>query len=178
MPAIIGGTIDFPDPALADGEGIVAVGGDLSPERIMAAYRRGIFPWSINPVTWWSPDPRGVFELERFHVSQSLARVIRGSRFTVTRDQAFAEVIRNCAAPGRKRRGVWLTPEFISAYTQLNWLGHAHSVECWQAGQLAGGIYGVSLGGFFAGESMFHHVSDASKVALHHLVQHRRCCTR
>ena len=164
----------FPDPHQADAQGLVAIGGDLSPERLREAYRRGIFPWTVDPVTWWSPDPRAILELDRLHVSQSLRRVIRKNVFTVTRDQAFAEVIRNCAAPGPKRRGVWITPEFIAAYTRLHELGHAHSVECWQAGRLAGGIYGVAVGGLFAGESMFHRVSNASKVALFHLVQHLR----
>lgn len=164
----------FPDPRQADAQGLVAIGGGLSPERLLEAYRRGIFPWTVDPVTWWSPDPRGIFELDRLHVSHSLRRVIRKNVFTVTRDRAFAGVIRNCAAPGPKRRGVWITAEFIAAYTRLHELGYAHSVECWQDGRLAGGIYGVAVGGLFAGESMFHRVSNASKVALFHLVQHLR----
>lgn len=174
MPVLLDQTGCFPDPRQADAQGLVAVGGDLSPERLLAAYRRGIFPWSVNPVTWWSPDPRGIFELDQFHVSRSLQRVVRKNVFTVTRDQAFAEVIRNCAVPGPRRRGVWITAEFIAAYTRLHQQGHAHSVECWHEGRLAGGIYGVAVGGLFAGESMFHQVSNASKVALFHLVQHLR----
>ena len=138
------------------------------------AYRCGIFPWTVNPVTWWSPNPRGIFELDQFHVSQSLARVIRRGGLTITRDQAFIEVMKQCAAPGPRRPEVWITAEFIEAYTRLHRLGHAHSVECWQAGALVGGIYGVTAGGLFAGESMFHHVSNASKVALAHLVVHLR----
>lgn len=164
----------FPDPRLADADGLVAIGGDLSVSRLLLAYRSGIFPWTIAPITWWSPDPRAIFELDRFHVSHSLAKVIRKGVFQITRDQAFREVMKGCAAPARGRRSTWITPEFIEGYTRLHEQGHAHSVECWRAGKLAGGIYGVSLGGFFAGESMFHRVTDASKAALHHLVQHLR----
>ena len=169
-----GRSIFFPDPERADARGLVAVGGDLSPERILAAYRRGIFPWSVNPITWWSPDPRGIIELDRFHVSRSLARVISRGDFSLTRNQAFPQVITQCAAPGPKRHGAWITSEFIQAYTLLHRLGHTHSVECWQADVLVGGIYGVAVGGLFAGESMFHHADNASKVALHHLVEHLR----
>jgi len=164
----------FPDPAEADAEGLVAVGGDLTPERLLAAYRHGIFPWSVNPVTWWSPDPRGVIDLDRFHISQSLAKVIRNGAFELTIDQAFREVMTACAAPDPKRRGTWISPEFIEAYNRLHQLGHAHSVECWRDGKLAGGIYGVMVGGLFAGESMFHRVDNASKVALCHLAGHLR----
>lgn len=164
----------FPDPAQADADGLVAVGGDLSVERLLAAYRQGIFPWSVHPVTWWSPDPRGVIELEQFHVSQSLARVIRKGIFEVTLNQSFREVMQACAAPGLNRRDTWIAPEFIEAYCRLHQLGHAHSVECWQRGKLAGGIYGVAVGGLFAGESMFHVADNASKVALWRLVEHLR----
>jgi leucyl/phenylalanyl-tRNA---protein transferase len=164
----------FPDPRLATADGLVAIGGDLSVPRLLLAYRSGIFPWTVNPITWWSPNPRGIFELDHFHVSRSLARMIRKHPFEITTDRAFREVMEGCAAPARGRRSTWVTPEFIEAYTSLHEQGHAHSVECWRAGQLAGGIYGVSLGGFFAGESMFHRVTDASKAALHHLVQHLR----
>ena len=164
----------FPDARLADPDGLVAIGGDLSVPRLLLAYRSGIFPWTVKPITWWSPDPRAVFELGQFHVPRSLAKVIHNNVFQITADRAFRKVMEGCAAPARGRRTTWITPQFIEAYTRLHEQGHARSVECWQAGQLAGGIYGVSLGGFFAGESMFHHVSDASKVALHHLVQHLR----
>jgi leucyl/phenylalanyl-tRNA--protein transferase len=164
----------FPDPRLADADGLVAIGGDLSVPRLLLAYRSGIFPWTIAPITWWSPNPRAIFELDQLHVSHSLAKVIRQGVFQHTRDRAFREVMAGCAAPAPGRRDTWITSEFIEAYTRLHEQGHAHSVECWQAGKLAGGIYGVSLGGFFAGESMFHRVTDASKVALHHLVQHLR----
>lgn len=164
----------FPDPRSASAEGLVAVGGDMSVARLLAAYRSGIFPWTARPVTWWSPDPRGIFELEQFHVAKSLARTIRQSIFRVTIDSAFREVMDGCAAPARGRQETWVTPEFIKAYTRLHEQGHAHSVECWAGERLAGGIYGVALGGFFAGESMFHRESDASKVALYHLIHHLR----
>ena len=164
----------FPNPRDADANGLVAVGGDLSVERLLAAYRSGIFPWTVKPVSWWSPDPRGIFELDHFHVSRSLAKTIRKEVFKVTIDTAFEAVMKGCAAPAPGRRETWVKPEFIRAYTRLHQLGHAHSVECWREGELAGGIYGVSCGGLFAGESMFHRASDASKVALHHLVQHLR----
>ncbi|HSU54332.1 MAG TPA: leucyl/phenylalanyl-tRNA--protein transferase [Candidatus Dormibacteraeota bacterium] len=171
---ILDSRVRFPHPSAADAEGLVAVGGDLSVERLLLAYRSGIFPWTVQPVTWWSPDPRGVFELDRFKVSRSLARTIRCGEFRITEDAAFAEVMRGCAAPARGRRSTWVTPEFIEAYTKLHAAGYAHSVECWHGEKLVGGIYGVSIGGFFAGESMFHRVSDASKVALFHLLEHLR----
>ena len=172
MLVILDQRIWFPDPVLADAEGLVAIGGDLVPERLLAAYRAGIFPWSVNPVTWWSPDPRGVMDLEQFHVSQSLARFLRKSVYEVTRNRAFREVMQACAAPDPKRGGTWIAPEFIAAYTRLHELGHAHSVECWQDDKLVGGIYGVAIGGLFAGESMFHRADNASKVVLCHLVEH------
>jgi len=174
MPVVLNKTTWFPDPRLADADGLVAAGGDLGSERLLAAYRQGIFPWSVDPITWWSPDPRGIIELDQFHVSRSLAKVIRQGRFEVSIDRAFTEVMMGCAAPAPGRGGAWITAEFIEAYTRLHQQGHAHSVECWLKGELVGGIYGVTVGGLFAGESMFHRVSDASKVALHHLVQHLR----
>ena len=171
---ILDDRLRFPDPLLANAEGLVAIGGDLSAPRLLLAYRSGIFPWTADPVTWWSPDPRAIFELDRFHVSHSLARAIRAHDFQITINKAFREVMEACAAPARGRRTTWISPEFIEAYTMLHQLGHAHSVECWRGNALAGGIYGVSIGGFFAGESMFHRVSNASKIALFHLVQHLR----
>ena len=173
-PVLLGKDVQFPNPALADTEGLVAVGGDLKVERLLAAYRQGIFPWTVNPITWWSPDPRGIIELDRFHVSESLAKVIRKRTFEVTFDRAFREVMQACAAPGPKRDSTWITREFIEAYTQMHRQGHAHSVECWKNGELAGGIYGVAIGGLFAGESMFHRANNASKVALNFLVGHLR----
>jgi leucyl/phenylalanyl-tRNA--protein transferase len=174
MPILLNKNTAFPDPALADAEGLVAIGGDLGTDRLLAAYRQGIFPWTANPITWWSPDPRAIFELDGFHVPQSLARVIRQGRFEVTIDQSFRAVMEGCAAPAPGRGGAWITEEFIEAYTRLHRLGHGHSVECRLKGELVGGIYGMTVGGLFAGESMFHRVSDASKVALHHLVRHLR----
>src|SRR4051794_19425844 len=172
--AILDQRLRFPNPHLADAEGLVAVGGDMSVARLLLAYRSGIFPWTVQPLTWWSPDPRGIFELDQFHVSRSLAKVIRKELFRITIDRAFSDVMAGCAAPAPGRRSTWITKEFLDAYRQLHQLGHAHSLECWQGEKLVGGIYGVSIGGFFAGESMFRTVSDASKVALFHLVQHLR----
>ena len=166
--------VAFPSPRLADAEGLVAVGGDLSVPRLLLAYRSGIFPWTVEPITWWSPDPRAIFELDGFHVSRSLAKVIRQGVFRITMDRAFRRVMQGCAAPAPGRRSTWITPEFIAAYTQLHEQGHAHSLECWQGRRLAGGVYGVAMGGLFAGESMFHRVSNASKVALFHLIEHLR----
>jgi len=143
-------------------------------ERLLLAYRSGIFPWTVNPITWWSPDPRATLELNRLHVPRSLARLLRRQTLRVTIDEAFQSVMEGCAAPAPGRRSTWITAEFIEAYTRLHLAGHAHSLECWEGEELVGGIYGVAIGGFFAGESMFHRVSNASKVALFHLVQHLR----
>jgi len=164
----------FPDPATANSEGLVAVGGDLSAKRLLSAYRSGIFPWTVNPITWWSPDPRGVIELDRFHVPESLNKVIRRRTFEVTVNRAFRQVMLACAEPAPNRRQTWISPEFIEAYTHLHQQGNAHSVECWRRGELVGGIYGVACGALFAGESMFHRAPNASKVALYHLVEHLR----
>jgi len=174
MPILLNKSTDFPDPDLTDNEGLVAVGGDFSSNRLLAAYRKGIFPWTVNPITWWSPDPRAIFNLDRFHIPQSLARVIRQGKFEATVDQSFQAVMEGCAKSTPERGNSWVTKEFIEAYTRLHRQGHAHSVECRLKGELVGGIYGVAIGGFFAGESMFHRVNDASKVALHHLVGHLR----
>jgi leucyl/phenylalanyl-tRNA--protein transferase len=166
--------VPFLNPELADEQGLVAIGGDLRPERLLAAYSRGIFPWydETTPILWWSPDPRAIFELDRFHVPRRLQRTIRSGKFTVTVNRDFAAVIRGCAE--RPGEGTWITPEMIAAYERLHRMGYAHSLETWQGEVLAGGIYGVALGGFFAGESMFHRVRDASKVALAALVQRLR----
>lgn len=166
--------LHFPNPRGADAEGLVAVGGDLSVPRLLLAYRSGIFPWTVDPITWWSPDPRAILTWESFHVPRSLGRILRREAFQITRDQAFTRVMKACAAPAPGRRSTWITPEFIAAYAQLHAQGHAHSLECWQGRRLVGGIYGVTIGGLFAGESMFHRVSNASKVALAHLVEHLR----
>jgi leucyl/phenylalanyl-tRNA--protein transferase len=164
----------FPPPEFADASGLLAVGGDLSVERLLQAYRAGIFPWysEDQPILWWSPDPRFVLELDEFRISRSLRRTLRKRIFTVTFDTSFAEVIRACATVAREGQpGTWITSEMREAYIRLHGLGFAHSVECWFEGELAGGIYGVSLGKVFFGESMFHYKTDASKVALASLVE-------
>ncbi|MDZ4816424.1 MAG: leucyl/phenylalanyl-tRNA--protein transferase [Verrucomicrobiota bacterium] len=152
-----------------DFEGLVAVNGDFSPERLALAYKSGIFPWTEKPViSWWSPDPRGIFEISKFKPSTSLKKIIKSGMFEVTRDKDFDNVIRGCA----DRPDSWITGGFIKGYSQLAEMGHAHSVECWMEGRLVGGLYGVAFGGLFAGESMFHRESNASKVALASLMEH------
>jgi leucyl/phenylalanyl-tRNA---protein transferase len=155
-------------------ENLIHVGGDLSVPSLLRAYSSGAFPWTVNPVTWWSPDPRAIIELADFCPPRSLAKFLRKEPFTFTRDQAFDRVIENCASSAPNRRSTWITPEFIDAYKALHRAGHAHSVEVWQNDGLVGGIYGVSIGGYFAGESMFHRVSNASKAALCRLIEHLR----
>ena len=155
-------------------ENLVDVGGELNVASLLAGYRMGAFPWTVNPVTWWSPDPRAIIEFESFHASRSLLRLLRKEPFHITIDAAFDEVIRLCARAGPRRRTTWITPEFISAYTDMHREGHAHSLEVWQYERLVGGIYGVAIGSYFAGESMFHLVPNASKAALFYLVQHLR----
>jgi leucyl/phenylalanyl-tRNA---protein transferase len=168
----------FPNPDSADSGGLVYVGGALEPDWLLDAYRRGIFPWPIIPrlrkMQWWSPDPRAIFELDRFHVSRRLERTCRSGQFTVTSDRDFAGVMRGCASAQSRRWNTWLTGEMMAAYERLFELGHAHSVEVWHEDRLAGGTYGVTIGGLYAGESMFYHARDASKVALVHLVRHLR----
>ena len=158
--------------ALDEPSGLLAAGGDLSPERLLAAYRRGIFPWYSpgQPVLWWSPDPRTVLFPEEFHLSRSLEKTIRNKGFTVTIDVAFEEVIDACAAPRPHSPGTWITPEMRQAYVRLHRLGFAHSIEVRHDAVLAGGLYGVRLGGLFFGESMFSLRRDGSKMALAHLV--------
>ena len=152
----------FPDPRAADGD-VVGIGGDLEPGTLVAAYRAGMFPMRIDgALAWWSPDPRGIMPLDGFRASRSLRRA--RSRFEVRIDTAFEAVMRECADP-RRPQG-WIDESFVDAYVRLHALGHTHSVETWCDGALVGGLYGVRIGGFFAGESMFHRVSDASKVAL------------
>jgi leucyl/phenylalanyl-tRNA--protein transferase len=165
----------FPDASLAlrEPDGLLAVGGDLSVERILSAYRNGIFPWYSNqqPILWWSPDPRTVLFPERLKISRSLRKTLRKNLFTVTLDQAFEDVIRACAELRADGAGTWITPDMAEAYLNLHRQGYAHSVECWRDGNLAGGLYGIALGGVFFGESMFSRVSEASKVALCYLVR-------
>src|SRR5581483_5296550 len=161
------------DPGAADARGLVAVGGDLRPETLLTAYRRGVFPWYEEglPVCWWSPDPRAVLPINGLHVSRRLARTIRTGRFAVTVNRDFAGVIRGCA---NRAEGTWITRDMVAAYERLHELGYAHSVEAWRDGALAGGVYGVAIGGLFSAESMFHRVSDASKAALVALVERLR----
>ncbi len=163
----------FFDPERADAHGLVAIGGDLEAATLLRAYRAGVFPWfgEGDPILWWSPDPRAVFELDAFHVSRRLRRTIRAGKFRLTFNAAFPAVIRGCAD---RPDGTWITPAMIAAYERLHRLGAAHSVEAWAGETLAGGIYGVVVGGLFAGESMFARVTDASKVALVHLVERLR----
>jgi leucyl/phenylalanyl-tRNA--protein transferase len=165
----------FPDPRRADADGLVAVGGDLEPATLLAAYRRGIFPWPAGGVelVWWSPDPRAIIPVDGLHVSRRLGQTLRQRRFRVTIDADFAAVIAACADRGEE--GTWITPALRAAYERLHALGWAHSVEVWTpAGALAGGLYGVAIGGLFAAESMFHRATDASKIALVALVQQCR----
>lgn len=164
----------FPPPDYADPSGLLAVGGDLSKERLLEAYRLGIFPWYSDdqPILWWSPDPRLVLDLKDFKISRSLRKTLKKGIFQVTFDHAFEEVIRACAVvPREAQNGTWITDEMEKAYIKLHGLGYAHSVESWFSGKLAGGLYGVSLGKCFFGESMFHLKTDASKVALATLVE-------
>jgi leucyl/phenylalanyl-tRNA---protein transferase len=159
----------FPEPRQAEPDGLLAVGGDLEPERLLQAYAQGIFPWfsEDSPILWWSPDPRMVLVPAWLHVPRSLARTARRGTYAVRTDTAFAEVIRRCSgAPRPGQDGTWITDEMVVAYERLHRLGFAHSFEAWRDGALAGGLYGVSLGGAFFGESMFADAPDASKVAF------------
>ncbi len=154
--------------ALADPNGLLAMGGDLSPARLLDAYRHGIFPWFNpgEPILWWSPDPRMVLVPDEVRVTRSLARRLRNAGFELRVDSAFAEVMRACAAPREGAGGTWISPAMVAAYTRLFEAGYAHSVETWRDGQLVGGLYGVAIGRMFYGESMFSREPDASKVAL------------
>lgn len=159
----------FPPPHLADDDGLLAVGGDLSVKRLLLAYSQGIFPWysDDSPILWWSPDPRLVLIPGELHISRSLRQAMKKGTFRVTVDTAFEEVIRCCAAVRRKgQRGTWITEDMIKAYIRLHHSGYAHSVESWREDRLAGGLYGVLLGKAFFGESMFSRESDASKTAF------------
>jgi leucyl/phenylalanyl-tRNA--protein transferase len=154
--------------ALRDPDGLVAAGGDLSPERLLAAYRRGIFPWYSRgqPILWWSPDPRTVFMTDRLHVPRRLARWLRSCAWTIRADTAFETAVRACAAPREGQRGTWIDAAMRNAYVRLHGLGYAHSIEAWDGETLAGGIYGVAIGRMFFGESMFSAADNGSKVAL------------
>ncbi|OIQ99277.1 leucyl/phenylalanyl-tRNA--protein transferase [mine drainage metagenome] len=160
--------------ALAEPNGLLAAGGDLSPERLLAAYRQGIFPWYAEgePILWWSPEPRLVLVPSEFAISRSLAKTLRNRRYEVRVDSAFAQVVSACAAPRPGANGTWISAEMQAAYLHLHQLGYAHSIETWVDGRLAGGLYGVAIGGVFYGESMFAAVTDTSKIALAHLCRH------
>ncbi len=166
--------IIFPPPDHAEPDGLLAVGGDLSSERLLLAYRLGIFPWYMEgqPILWWSPDPRLVLDLNEFHISRRLRQTLRKGAFAVTLDQAFPQVIRACATVARQgQRGTWITAEMQKAYIRLHEMGFAHSAESRLEGKLVGGVYGVSLGRAFFAESMFFLKTDASKAALATLVE-------
>tara|TARA_Y100000588_G_C14153252_1_gene881458 strand:- start:675 stop:1376 length:702 start_codon:yes stop_codon:yes gene_type:complete len=164
--------VPFPDPEDYDDAGLVAIGGELSPNRIINAYKKGIFPWyeEGQPHLWWSPNPRMLIFPESFHLTRSLKKSInRFDRLSI--DEAFEEVIRCCASVEGRLHRTWITEEMIHAYTRLHQLGYAHSVEVWHKSELVGGLYGISLGRAFFGESMFHTKTDASKAALYHLAR-------
>jgi leucyl/phenylalanyl-tRNA--protein transferase len=165
--------IAFPpvEQALRSPNGLLAAGGDLSADRLLGAYRQGIFPWFSEgePILWWSPDPRMVLFPKEFKISNSLRKTLRNSSYEVRSDSAFEQVMRACAAPRQGANGTWIHEEMIAAYCELHRLGYAHSVETWMDGELVGGLYGMSLGRMFYGESMFSRRSDASKIALTHL---------
>lgn len=170
----------FPPVEESDEDGLLALGGVLRPDWLLDAYRHGIFPWPMGddtaPMAWWSPDPRGILPLDRFHVSRRLRRTIRQGRFEVTCDRAFRDVMVGCGSAAGRITNTWVTPAMIEAYTRLHRLGHAHSVEAWRDGRLVGGTYGVSIAGLFAAESKFFRERDASKVALAYLVKHLQRC--
>lgn len=168
----------FPDPKTAETEpnGLLALGGDLSPKRLLAAYRQGIFPWYSEgqPLLWWSPNPRLVLFPEKFHLSRSLRKTLRRTSAEIHVDRAFAQVMQACAAPRmtgtNKGDGTWITPDILNAYSELHRLGHAHSVEVWLDDALVGGLYGIAMGRVFFGESMFSRIPDGSKMALAGLI--------
>ena len=168
-------TNDTPFPPIAHAQsgpnGLLAIGGDLSTKRLLDAYRQGIFPWFNlgEPVLWWSPDPRMILIPNQFKISRSLSKVLRNSEYQVRTDTAFEQVMRACAAPRNDQHGTWVNEEMIRAYCKLHQLRYAHSVEIWINNKLVGGLYGISLGRAFYGESMFSYANNASKVALAHL---------
>lgn len=168
--------LQFPDPTLAllDPNGLLAFGGDLTVARLLLAYSNGIFPWFSQgePILWWSPDPRGILELDEFICSKSLAKLARSKRYQVTLNTDFDAVIRHCASVPRDINGTWITEQMIQAYMAMHRAGHAHSVEVWDKQELVGGLYGVSIGKIFCGESMFHLRNNTSKLAFFHLVHY------
>jgi leucyl/phenylalanyl-tRNA--protein transferase len=165
----------FPSPLNSTADGLICVGGRLTPEWLMDAYTHGIFPWPVwddEPMAWWSLDPRAILEFDVLHISRRLRRTMRSGKFEVTCDRDFAGVLQGCGTAGDRAESTWLTPSMVEAYTEMHRLGVAHSVEVWHDGKLAGGTYGMAVGGLFAAESMFHYVRDASKVAVMHLMAH------
>jgi leucyl/phenylalanyl-tRNA--protein transferase len=168
----------FPPASEAGADGLVYFGGRLTPDWLLDAYSQGIFPWPFSEddaiLAWWSPDPRAVIELDALHIPRRLKRTLRSDRFSVTCDSDFSGVIRGCATAQHRSGNTWLGPPMIRAYERMHQLGHAHSVEVRHEGRLVGGTYGLAIGGLFAAESMFYAMSDASKVALVHLVSHLR----
>lgn len=169
--AILAEGDDFPDVLSSPKDEPAAIGFELTPEKMLAGYRKGLFAWSVNPVTWWSPDPRAIIPLDGLHVSHRLARTIQARPFRVTMDRAFSDVVMHSARPRHRGDGVWITQEFRDAFAALFAMGYAHSVECWQNETLVGGVFGVAINGFFSAESMFHRATDASKIALYYLVE-------
>jgi len=173
----LGEQLVFPPAAMAEEDGLLAIGGDLSPERLLLAYRNGIFPWYAEgaPILWWSPSPRLVIFPAEFNCPRRLSRLVRQHKFTMSIDRDFRQVISACASAGeRKEKGTWITADMIEAYCLLHDMGYAHSVECWQAEQLVGGLYGIALGSVFFGESMFSRQPNTSKIALVTLAQKLR----
>jgi leucyl/phenylalanyl-tRNA---protein transferase len=175
MICVLSPNSSFPplEQALVEPNGLLAAGGDLSTERLISAYRKGIFPWFSEgePILWWSPDPRMALFPRELRVSHSLHKSLKKNHYEIRVDSAFAEVMQACAAPRKEQIGTWIHPEMISAYTTLHRLGISHSVETWMNGELVGGLYGIAIGKMFFGESMFSRVTDASKIALVHLVK-------
>jgi len=165
---------EFPDisHALTEPDGLLAIGGVLNPNLLLDAYRKGIFPWYSEgqPVMWWSPDPRCVLFPDKLKISRSLKKSLRKDDYIITFDQAFSDVVKSCAKPRLSSPGTWITQSVIKNYQLLHETGHAHSVECWHGETLVGGLYGISIGTIFFGESMFSHMADASKICLAHLV--------
>lgn len=174
---LLGRGSQFPSAETADDNGMVAIGGDFSLGRLRSAYRAGIFPWPVSedwPITWFSPDPRAILELDELHVSRSLRKLLRKSPYVITRDRDFSGVIDGCAALDSRRASTWITAPLRAGYLRLYEAGLGHSVECWLGDRLVGGLYGVCTGGVFSGESMFSAAPSASKLALVHLVEHLR----
>lgn len=173
LPWLSDHSVQFPpvESALEEPDGLLAVGGDLSPARLLAAYQLGIFPWyeDPQPILWWSPNPRAVIQPDKLHISRSLHKTLKKSPFAITFDQAFERVIEHCAELDDKRDGTWIGDDMMDAYTALHQKGWAHSVEAWQGEELVGGLYGIGIGRVFFGESMFSRVSNASKIAFVHL---------